>query len=278
MIPRGLSAAWRWRWLGAGLERAADRAGIQFDWTFEQSFELSGHREGARGDRRHARRTLYHDASTRACAARGSCSRAMRADGGLVVRRAGLDDHPDEEDRYGVGTSNSVVFRLGDAARPSNAPPRAPSTRPSTACTPTARDALRCAARARATPNAATRSATRGSPGAATEGYALQISVAAALRECRTTRTRCSYRPGAPAAPGRSTRCAATSRAAAARGAARAREERPGGASRRVRHPLSQRAARRPRLGSRGRGGAGREPVASTTAPAIRHGARLATA
>ena len=103
--------------LGVGLERAADRSGFRFDLTFEQSFELSpaivkklGEIEGKLSA------TLYRDPfDPRVRRTRLLLETlAEAAEGKLVVRERILDDYPEEEDRYEVGSSNSVVFELGE--------------------------------------------------------------------------------------------------------------------------------------------------------------------
>jgi hypothetical protein len=118
VILRGLTGVAVVLVLAVGLERAADRSGFRFDLTFEQSFELSpaivkklDEIEGKLGA------TLYYDPlDPRVRRTRLLLETlAEAADGRMEVRERVLDDHPDEANRFDVGTSNSVVLELGES-------------------------------------------------------------------------------------------------------------------------------------------------------------------
>ncbi|MDH3212795.1 MAG: Gldg family protein [Myxococcales bacterium] len=97
------------------LEQSATRSRIQFDWTGEGRFELSpatlkacGEFDGeltaalyrSEGDPRTRRTRLLLQRLAQFCP--------------LVVRELLLDESPEDEDRYAIGSSNSVVFAIGD--------------------------------------------------------------------------------------------------------------------------------------------------------------------
>jgi len=97
------------------LERAASHSHVQFDWTGEGRFELSpatlkacGELDGsvtatlyrAEGDPRTRRTRLLLQRLAQVCP--------------LAVDERLLDEAPEEEDRYAIGTSNTVVFAIGD--------------------------------------------------------------------------------------------------------------------------------------------------------------------
>jgi ABC-2 type transport system permease protein len=101
--------------LAIGLEWSAARSGIRFDWTGEGRFELSpatlkacGELDGgltatlyrSEGDPRTRRTRLLLQRLAEFCP--------------LVVAERDLDDSPEAEERYGIGSSNTVVFALGE--------------------------------------------------------------------------------------------------------------------------------------------------------------------
>jgi hypothetical protein len=101
--------------LAVGIERIAAFSGIQFDWTGEQRFELSpATRKALEELPGPVEATLYHDAfDPRTRRTRLLLERLAQA-GPVEVRERLIDDAPEETDRYGIGTSNSVVLELGD--------------------------------------------------------------------------------------------------------------------------------------------------------------------
>jgi hypothetical protein len=101
--------------LAVALERAATHSHVQFDWTGEGHFELSpatlkacedlgesvtATLYRAEGDPRTRRTRLLLQRLAQLCS--------------LAVDERLLDEAPEEEDRYAIGTSNTVVFAIGD--------------------------------------------------------------------------------------------------------------------------------------------------------------------
>jgi len=102
--------------LAAALERAAHRSGIQFDWSFEGKFALSEATRAALGDLPcPLTATLYYEDFDPRRRSSRLLLRTMAQTGGLHFDERRLDDHPDEEDRYAIGSSNTIVFRCGDS-------------------------------------------------------------------------------------------------------------------------------------------------------------------
>jgi hypothetical protein len=101
--------------LGIALERAADHSGVQFDWSFERKFALSEATVTALGDLPcELSATLYYDDFDPRNRSTRLLLRTMGQNGALSFDERRLDDHPDDEDRYAVGSSNTVVFHCGD--------------------------------------------------------------------------------------------------------------------------------------------------------------------
>jgi len=99
--------------LGIGLERAAVWSDIRLDWTFERSFELSaGTRDKLASLSEPVTATLYFDPDDpRVRRTRLLLEELARAsDERLVWRARNLDDEPADADRFGVGSSNTVVL------------------------------------------------------------------------------------------------------------------------------------------------------------------------
>jgi len=106
--------------LGAGtVYWAAERSEVRFDWTFEGSFEL------AQATRSVLERlpgplqmTLYYDeGDPRIRNSLLLLEEMARGRPGVQVEKRIIDHHPEDEDRYGIGSSNSVVLRLGERWR-----------------------------------------------------------------------------------------------------------------------------------------------------------------
>lgn len=101
-------------------------SGVRFDWTFEGEFEIA---EATRsllgelheGDR--ARMTLYFDAGDPRVRNTRLLLEQLVHDHPIELRVRELSQHPDDEDRFGIGSSDSVVLEVGDrwtlVARPS---------------------------------------------------------------------------------------------------------------------------------------------------------------
>jgi hypothetical protein len=101
--------------LGTALERAADRSGIQFDWSFERKFALSEAVLTALADLPcDLTAILYYDDFDPRSRSTRLLLRTMERTGHLRFEERRLDDHPDDEDRYAIGSSNTVVFHCGE--------------------------------------------------------------------------------------------------------------------------------------------------------------------
>ena len=101
--------------LAAALERAAHRSGVQFDWSFEKKFALSEATLAALADLPcPLTASLYYEDFDPRIRSTRLLLRTMAQTGGLHFDERRLDDHPDEENRYAIGTSNTIVFRCGD--------------------------------------------------------------------------------------------------------------------------------------------------------------------
>ena len=101
--------------LGAALERAADRSGIQFDWSFEQKFALSEAVLTALADLPcDLAATLYYEDFDPRSRSTRLLLRTLERTGRLRFDERSLDDHPNDEDLYEIGTSNTVVLHCGD--------------------------------------------------------------------------------------------------------------------------------------------------------------------
>jgi len=103
------------------LERAAAWLNIQLDWTLERKFELSEATLGALRDHCPAviiDASLYYDSSDPRVRSSRTLLATMARTGCLHFDERLLDDHPDEADRYGIGSSNSVVLRIREKGRP----------------------------------------------------------------------------------------------------------------------------------------------------------------
>jgi hypothetical protein len=117
------------RAVGAGLAASAVAAGVywlavqadvRLDWTFEGKFEIADATRKVLAELpAPLTMTLYYDdgdpriRSTKLLL-EGLARAEEQADGaGAAVRVRRLADHPDDEDRYGIGSSNSVVLAVG---------------------------------------------------------------------------------------------------------------------------------------------------------------------
>jgi hypothetical protein len=101
---------------GAGLERAANRADIRYDWTFERRFEISpatlkACNEAGPG----LRATLYYsDGDPRTRRTRHLLDSLARSCE-LEVRSRILDHESADADTFEIASSNSVVLQLGES-------------------------------------------------------------------------------------------------------------------------------------------------------------------
>jgi hypothetical protein len=114
ILARGLLGILAALLLGVALERAAHHADIQFDWSFERKFALAAATVTALGDLPcELSATLYYEDFDPRNRSTRLLLRTMERAGNLVFEERRLDDHPDEEDRYAIGSSNTVVLHCG---------------------------------------------------------------------------------------------------------------------------------------------------------------------
>jgi len=103
--------------LGAGvaLERLADASQLQWDWSFERRFELSdGSRSRLAELCGRASATLYADEYDPRARSSRLLLRTMAATDCLPFTEQNLSDSAEAEDRFGIGSSNTVVIEVGD--------------------------------------------------------------------------------------------------------------------------------------------------------------------
>jgi hypothetical protein len=101
--------------LAAGFERAAARAELRFDWTFERRFELSeATRKALHELTGPIEALLFHDPLDPRRRQTELLLESLAREGPVQVRTLALDAAEEEADRYEVAQSNSVVLVAGD--------------------------------------------------------------------------------------------------------------------------------------------------------------------
>jgi hypothetical protein len=115
VIARGLLIVLGAAVLAVGAERLAARSGVELDWTFEGSFELSPAMlavlEDLPGE---VLATLYNDVGDPRQRRTALLLEHLAEHGPVRVRERVLSQHPEDADLFEVGSSNSVVLILGD--------------------------------------------------------------------------------------------------------------------------------------------------------------------
>ena len=103
-------------WGALLLYLAAVHSEIRFDWTFESRYVLAPATcEAMRALPEPARLTLYYEAGDpRVRRTRQLLDEIARCRDGVEVRNRALDSYPEDEDRFEIGSSNSVVVELGE--------------------------------------------------------------------------------------------------------------------------------------------------------------------
>lgn len=96
------------------LVRAASWTGIRWDLSFDTRFELSDATLRALEDLDQVEASLYFDALDPRVRSTRHLLRTLAATGHFQFTERRLDDHPDEEDCFAIGSSNTVVLRMGD--------------------------------------------------------------------------------------------------------------------------------------------------------------------
>ena len=105
--------------LAYGLERAADRAGLVWDWTADTRYTLApATRAALERLPEPLIATLYVDpGDNRARSTRLLLETLVEAGGGRVTRRErSLEESPEDVERYQVASSNTVVLTMGERA------------------------------------------------------------------------------------------------------------------------------------------------------------------
>jgi hypothetical protein len=101
--------------VGVAAERLSERSGLILDLTFESEYEIAPatHEAMARLDDP-VQFSLYHDpADPRIRRTRILLEEIARGHDAKVYVRL-IDDSPADEDRYGIGTSNTVIVQVGE--------------------------------------------------------------------------------------------------------------------------------------------------------------------
>ncbi|MCP3984335.1 MAG: hypothetical protein GY723_08095, partial [bacterium] len=101
--------------LAIALERTASQSGIQFDWSFENKFEVAEALQVALDDLCNTGELsagLYFDAHDPRIRSTRALLRTLGTQSCLEFDERIIDDHPEDEDRYAIGSSNSVVLQL----------------------------------------------------------------------------------------------------------------------------------------------------------------------
>jgi len=120
VIGRGLLGIALALAIAVGLERWAAWQGLTFDWTFEQRYDLSEAvqrklAEICSGDEPLVALFYFDPEDPRKRATGLLLETLQRAGPCLEVRERRIEENLAEVDRYAVGSSNTVVFQLGDA-------------------------------------------------------------------------------------------------------------------------------------------------------------------
>jgi hypothetical protein len=99
---------------GVGLERLASSSRLQLDWSFERRFEVSPAVREALAELGGVEATLYFDPFDPRVRSTRLLLRTLEASGGLRFRERSLDASPEDADRFGISSSNSVVLVRGE--------------------------------------------------------------------------------------------------------------------------------------------------------------------
>jgi hypothetical protein len=99
-------------WGAVLVERAAHLSQVRFDWTFERTYELAPATIEqlaclARGGS--TTLTLYYDQFDPRLRTTRSLLDVIAGEGATKVEQRRIEDHPDEADRFAIGSSNTVV-------------------------------------------------------------------------------------------------------------------------------------------------------------------------
>jgi len=99
---------------GVGLELAADRSGIGFDWTFDRRFEIADSTiEACEAAGAELRATLFHTAGDPRVRRTRMLLETLAKNCPVQWDVRSLEHAAPEIDRFAIGSSNTVVFELG---------------------------------------------------------------------------------------------------------------------------------------------------------------------
>jgi len=116
VIGRGLLRVALALFAAIGVERAAALAELRFDWTFEGRYELAPATRDALAELPAPLEILlFYDPLDPRIRRTRLLLETLTHHGDVATRALEMDAAPDEMDAFGVGSSNSVVLRLGDA-------------------------------------------------------------------------------------------------------------------------------------------------------------------
>jgi hypothetical protein len=104
-------------WLIALVFSLSVVSGVRFDWTFEGEFELAEATQTLLGEVHEGDRacvTLYYDDGDPRIRNTRVLLEQFTQGHPIELRVRELSRYPDDEDRFGIGSSNSVVIELGD--------------------------------------------------------------------------------------------------------------------------------------------------------------------
>jgi hypothetical protein len=114
VIARGLLLVGAALAAAIGLERAADRAGIRFDWTFERSYQLAPSLVALLDALPELSIDLFHDPLDPRIRRTRLLLEEMARGREVALASHDLDHVPEALDRYGISASNSVLLRSRD--------------------------------------------------------------------------------------------------------------------------------------------------------------------
>jgi hypothetical protein len=114
VILRGLGLIALSVLLAIGAERAAHYSDVRFDWTFEQRYELDPSLVGLIEELPGLEVVLFHDPLDPRIRRTRLLIAELARHGDITSAAYELDQAPEELEDYGIGSSNSLLFRLGE--------------------------------------------------------------------------------------------------------------------------------------------------------------------
>jgi hypothetical protein len=114
LILRGLARVALAVLIAVGAERASYLAGVRFDWTFEQRYELEPALVSLVERQPGLEAFLFYDPLDPRIRRTRLLLEEIARHGEVATRAYELEQVPDELDRYAIGSSNSLLFRRGE--------------------------------------------------------------------------------------------------------------------------------------------------------------------